>query len=222
MGKPSDQKSARGDLSRAEGFSDGVLAIIITLLALDLRPPEAEPGRLLSGLLQQWPTYLAYLTSYLYVGVVWTNHKAAFRRIRFINRGLHWANLGILFTTALLPFPTAVLSKAMKIGNSANERTAVGLYALIGALLCVSWLIFFHYLHRHPELVSEDLQEGFFAGERTRAWAGVALYSAAGVLGYMIGPPAALAIFLVLPIFYGMTSEGLYESPLVQRRRLES
>lgn len=70
------------DTTRAEAFSDGVFAIIITLLVLDVGVPEHEPGGLLEGLLAQWPTYLAYVTSYLYVGVVWLNHKATFRRIQ--------------------------------------------------------------------------------------------------------------------------------------------
>lgn len=68
----SDQarSGSRTSTARAEAFSDAVLAIIITLLVLDLRPPHGQPGQLLSGLLQQWPTYLAYAASYLYVAVV--------------------------------------------------------------------------------------------------------------------------------------------------------
>jgi hypothetical protein len=71
---------------------------------------------------------------------------------------------------------------------------------------------------RHPELVKEDVDQGFFPGERTRALIGVALYAAAGVLGYMVAPSIALAVFLALPIFYGITSEGLYELPTMVRR----
>ena len=208
----------RADTGRAEAFSDAVLAIIITLLVLDLRPPEFSPGKLWIGLLQPWPTYLAYVTSYLYVGVVWTNHKAAFRRIRYIDRGLHWANLGILFTTALLPFPTAVIAQAMQHGNRADERTAVAFYALIGALLCASWLIFFRYLSHHPDLLEKGVGKRFFKMEQNRAWTGVALYSIAGLLGYGITPAAALAVFLILPVFYGITSEGLYELPALIRQ----
>jgi uncharacterized membrane protein len=77
-------------------FSDGVFAIVITLLVLDLRPPRVKAGQLLRGLLEQWPTYTAYVTSYLYVAVVWLNHKAAFQRIRWLDRGTSWANFGIL------------------------------------------------------------------------------------------------------------------------------
>lgn len=68
--EPRARPKPLSDTSRAVAFSDAVLAIVITLLVLDLRPPEHEPGRLLPALLDQWPTYLAYVTSFLYVGVV--------------------------------------------------------------------------------------------------------------------------------------------------------
>lgn len=190
-----------------------MLAIVITILVFDLRPPQSEPGRLLEGLLAQWPTYVAYVASYLYVAVVWLNHKVAFRRIRGIDRGLHWANLGILFTTALLPFPTEVLSGAVQRDNASDARVATSLYALVGVLLCASWLAFFHYLSRHPELVEDDVGERFFHGERPRAWIGIALYAAAGGLGYLVAPPVALAIFVALPILYAFTERGLPVAP---------
>lgn len=206
------------DTNRALAFSDGVLAIIITLLVLDLRPPEGEPGQLLSGLLEQWPTYLAYIASYLYVGVVWTNHRAVFRHIRWMNSGLHWVNLAVLFTTGLLPFPTAVMAEAIGAGDLADEQTAVGLYALIGTILCLSWLLFFHYLSQHPELLMRDDDDAFFAGERARAIVGAVLYAAGGFSGYLIAPGLALATFVALPIFYAITSEGLDRLSIRRRR----
>lgn len=163
------------DTRRAEAFSDGVLAIVITLLILELHLPKTAPGQLLAALLRQWPTYLAYMTSYAYIAVIWLNHKHAFNRIRRMNRGLHWANLGILFTTALFPFATAVVSRAVETGNPADERTAVMLYALVGALVCGSWLVFFLYLDHHPQLHARGVPERFFRGEFLRAGLGVSL-----------------------------------------------
>jgi uncharacterized membrane protein len=200
--------------SRAEAFSDGVFAIVITLLVLDLHPPKTLPGQLLSGLIQQWPIYFAYVTSYLYVGVVWLNHSAAFRRLQACDKGLHWANFGVLFTAALLPYPTAILAQAMLNGNPTDTHTAVGAYALVGTFLCLSWWVFFHHLSRHPELVHDDVDELFFAAERNRAFVGIMLYATAGVLGYLVAPVIALVIFLVVPTFYGVTSEGLFERPI--------
>jgi uncharacterized membrane protein len=196
--------------SRAEAFSDGVFAIVITLLVLDLHPPKTQPGHLAQALLAQWPTYLAYVTSYLYVGVIWLNHKAAFMHVLAMDRGLHWLNLAVLATAALVPFPTSVIAEAMQFGDPTDERAAVGLYAFVGTLMCLSWLGFFHYLGRHPELLEEHVAGGFFQLERRRASIGVVLYALAGVLGVLLSPWFASGIFLALPIFYGVTSHGLF------------
>ncbi|MEV5787145.1 TMEM175 family protein [Streptomyces sp. NPDC051639] len=208
------------DTGRAEAFSDGVLAIVITLLVLHLKPPPIDAGRLLAQLLSQWPTYLAYVASYLYIAVVWLNHKAAFQRIKVMTRGLHWANLGVLFSTALLPWPTALVSEAIAEGNPPDDRVAVGLYAIIGAMLWVSWMIFFHVLFRHPELLEDSVDETFFHGERLRAVVGALLYAAAGLVGVLTIPALALAIFVLLPLFYGITSHGYAQLKVLGRRRL--
>ncbi|WP_202864624.1 TMEM175 family protein [Micromonospora endolithica] len=217
MNRPTDDLGTRSDTSRAIAFSDAVLAIIITLLVVDLRVPDVPPGRLLIGLLEQWPGYVAYLASYAYVAVVWLNHKVAFNRVKESDRGLHWVNFFVLFTTALLPFPTAVVSDALQKHDQQDQRVAVAFYALIGALLCASWLAFFHYLARHRDLLKEGVSERHFPAERVRALVGVILYVAAGLIGYLVAPLAGLVIFAVLPVFYAVTSAGLYQVPLTRR-----
>ncbi|MBF9135009.1 DUF1211 domain-containing protein [Plantactinospora sp. S1510] len=207
----------RSDTSRAIAFSDAVFAIIITLLVLDLRVPDVSPGHLLSGLLGQWPSYLAYLASYAYVAIVWLNHKGSFNRVKESDRGLHWVNLLVLFSTALLPFPTAVVSHALQEHDQQDQRVAVAFYSLIGALLCASWLAFFHYLARRQDLLEEKVSERHFPAERLRALVGVILYVAAGLIGYLVAPLAGLVIFVLLPVFYAVTSAGLYQVPLIRR-----
>ncbi|MEW2428785.1 TMEM175 family protein [Micromonospora sp. NPDC047644] len=217
MSGPDADLGTRSDTSRAVAFSDAIFAIIITLLVLDLRVPDVPPGRLLPGLLEQWPSYAAYLASYLYVAVVWLNHKAAFNRIQQVDRGLHWMNLLVLFSTALLPFPTAVVSDALQEHNNADQRVAVAFYALIGALLCATWLAFYHYLAKNPDLLKDQARGGFFPVERVRALVGVVLYVLAGLIGYLVAPLIGLVIFVLLPIFYAITSAGLYQSPVTRR-----
>ena len=209
--------ATRSDTSRAVAFSDAIIAIVITLLVLDLRPPDSEPGGLLAALLGEWPTYLAYAASYIYLAVIWLNHKAAFARIQEMDRGLQWANLGILATLALVPWPTAVIAETARTGNLADERVAVGLYAIIGALLCLSWLVFFSHLARHPDLTKEEVDDSYFARERPRALVGVVLYLAAGTAGVLINPLVASVIFLLLPAFYGLTSHGIDQGPAILR-----
>ncbi|MEE3918310.1 TMEM175 family protein [Micromonospora sp. BRA006-A] len=104
---------------------------------------------MLRALRDQWPVYLAYVTSYLYVAVNWLNHKGTFHRVRCADRGLHWANLGVLFSVALLPFVTGLVSRAVEEGDVADERVAVFAYALVGVILSMTWLWLYHYLSRH-------------------------------------------------------------------------
>jgi uncharacterized membrane protein len=200
------------DTGRAEAFSDGVLAVAITLLVLDLTTPPHAPGGLFRGLVNLWPAYLGYLASFLFIGVIWINHHTAFRRIRHLDRGLSWANLGILLTAVLLPFPTAVLANALREGNAQDARAAAALYALIGALTAASWLAFYQYMRGHHHLLRREDEAAFFHNERLRAVFGIALYACAGLFGFLVSPLIALAVFVFLPVFYGVTSEGLRRS----------
>ncbi len=112
-----------------------------------------------------------------------------------------------------------MLSSALQAADGADQRTAIGLYALVAALMCVSWLVLWNYLRTHPRLLEPGVAPEFFREEQLRAGAGIALYTVGGVLGCVINPLIALAVFLALPPFYALTSEGLSESRLFSRRR---
>jgi uncharacterized membrane protein len=135
-----------------------------------------------------------------------------FARVRYCDRSLHLANLFLLLTSALIPFPTAVLSTAIQIGNQFDAKVAVALYAAIAGAMCMAWLVVFHVLSVHPYLVEDGVDPDFFPKERFRATLGVVLYTIAGVAGWLSTPKVALLIFLALPVFYGVTSEGLTET----------
>ena len=204
-----DRDPARlAETGRTEAFSDGVFAIVSTLLVLDVRAPDSSPSGLLNDLLAQWPAYLGYLTSFLYVGVIWLNHHALFNRIQRIDKRLNLTNLVLLLTTAFLPFPTSVLATATQDGDPRNISVAVALYALVAGLRCVSWLLIFSYLTRHPDLLA-GVDGAFFVRERLRAWAGMAGYALAGVLGFVTPVAVPLIVLLALRVFYFLTSHGL-------------
>ena len=191
--------------TRVEAFSDAVFAIAITLLVLDLHAPSG--GDMLHQLLEQWPSYLAYLASFGYIGVIWLNHHQLFTRIASVDLGLLWCNLGLLLGSSVLPFPTAVLSSAFRNGSRSNEVTGSILYAVIAAVMALAWLVLFHYLATHERLLERQTPASFFAGERRRALLGVIAYLVA-VPVTLWQPLASLAIICVLPVFYGATSEG--------------
>jgi uncharacterized membrane protein len=189
-----------------------VFSITITLLVFGIVRPDYVAGHLLEKLLEQWANYVAFLASFFYVGIIWLNHRAVFSRVRYCNRSLYLANLLLLLTSALIPFPTAVLSTALQTGSSLDAAVAVELYAAIGGLMCGSWLLMFHVLSINPHLLEPYVEPTFFPRERHRALLGIALYALAGMTGWLYSPTIALAIFLALPIFYAATSEGLAET----------
>ena len=90
--------------SRLEAFSDGVLAIIITIMVLELRAPHATT---LAALLPLWPTILCYVLSYVYIGIYWNNHHHLWQVVEHVSGGVLWANLHLLFWLSLVPFVTA-------------------------------------------------------------------------------------------------------------------
>jgi uncharacterized membrane protein len=208
------------ETDRLETFSDSVLSITMTLLVAEIVRPEHASGQLLEKLAAQWTSYIAFLASFCYAGVIWLNHRAVFARVRHCDRSLHLANLFLLLASALIPFPTAILSAAIQSGNEFDARVAVVLYATIAGAMCLAWLVMFHVLSIHPYLVEDGIDPDFFPKERVRAWLGVILYAIAGSAGWLSTPKLALLIFLGLPVFYGITSEGLTETRIrLQFRR---
>jgi uncharacterized membrane protein len=205
-GTASFDRGRLSDSTRVEAFSDGVLAIAVTLLVLDLNA-HSSPGHVVAALLRQWPAYLAYLASFGFVGVIWVNHHQLFTRIAAVDAGLLWRNLALLLTISVLPFPTAVLSTAFQHADVADERAASILYALVAAVSATAWLVLYHYLSRNERLLTRQVSPAFFADERRRALLGMAGYLIA-VLIALWEPLGSLAILCALPVFYGVTSGG--------------
>lgn len=207
----SDAQAGLTATGRVEAFSDGVFAIAVTLLVLDLKVPEHAPGALLDELIRQWPAYLGYVASFGYVAVIWLNHHQAFTAIKHVDKGVHLANIALLFTTALIPFPTAVLSHAFIAGADTDDaRIAVALYAGVLAAMCASWLLLFDQVHRrHDRLAEDGVDRGVFGAQRIRSVVGIVAYLTAGVIGVAWSPMIALAVFVVMPAFYAVNIPGI-------------
>jgi uncharacterized membrane protein len=124
------------DRSRLEAFSDGVFAVAITLLALDLTVagPEGH-GHLLDQLYGKWPAFLAYLISFFMIGIIWVNHHALVRQITKVDRTLLFLNLVLLLFVVLIPFTTATVADYFSRHNW-DTQVAMMLYG--GAFLGMS------------------------------------------------------------------------------------
>lgn len=113
----------RFETDRLEAFSDGVFAIAITLLVLDIGVPDEAFDDLWRGIGDQWPAYLAYATSFWTIGGLWIAHHGLFRRLRYADGLLMRANLLLLLVVAFLPFPTRLVGEA--VGTDTGEQASV-------------------------------------------------------------------------------------------------
>ncbi|MBC2664792.1 DUF1211 domain-containing protein [Novosphingobium flavum] len=133
MSNRAEQTEGRGGVSRVEAFSDGVIAIIITIMVLELKAPEEED---LSALWHLWPTFLAYVLSYAYVAIYWVNHHRLFSHARRVTSGLLWSNIALLFALSLVPFSTAYLGEH----HFARDPTIVYLVTMLLPAVAYAWL----------------------------------------------------------------------------------
>jgi len=186
---------------RLEAFSDGVLAIAITLLILDVKVPAPRHGSLLAALGHEWPSYAAYVVSFLTIGIMWVNHHALFDHVRRADRALLFWNVGLLLTIAFLPFPTSVLARYVR--SPAHGSAAAFVYSATLAVIGLGYLALWRHLRRHPELLAPEATQHVVVGFR-RTLAGPSTYAIAAALAW-VSPYltlvlcAGLAVYFVFP-----------------------
>ena len=126
------QKEPLMDAARMEAFSDGVIAIIVTIMVLDLHPPVAATP---TALLNLWPTFLAYVLSFTLVATYWVNHHHLLHAARAIGADVLWMNIHWLFWLSLMPFATAYL------GATRGSPFATVVYSALSAIVAFSYLL---------------------------------------------------------------------------------
>jgi uncharacterized membrane protein len=186
--------------NRLEAFSDGVFAIAITLLVIEIRPPELAEGESLArGLWEQWPSYLGYLLSFLVLGVMWLNHHRIFEPARRVDGAVLVLNLNLLLWAVLIPFPTAVLADFLRDGGD-DAKTAVGLYGGVILLAAISFTALFVSITR-PSIVDELPPPEVVRAARIRFGVGVGAYSLAFGLSW-VSPALALVVHGSMAAYY--------------------
>lgn len=193
--------------ARVEAFSDGVMAIAITLLILEIRVPEHEPGHLLEALGHIWPSYVAYLASFLTIGIIWLNHHSFFGRLRHLDHVIRWWNLMLLLGVSILPFPTGLLAEYVVHGEQRDAAAAAAVYGIAGVIMTVPWAPMWWRLVRRPELFEPGFDAAFARRETTRAYPGILIYAVCIAIG-LFWPVVALILYLLVAIFYAITSQG--------------
>ncbi len=189
--------------ARLEAFSDGVFAIAITLLVLDIHVPEARSGVSLAHQLgAQWPSYAAYLTSFLTIGIIWINHHAMIRRLRAVDHTIMTLNLLLLLTIGMLPFTTALVAAYVKQGHGQHLAAAIysGSYLLMSIVFAATNR---HILFAKVRLHRVELAERERRSIIARGVAGLAPYLLATGLA-AVSAYAALAICGAVAVFYAL------------------
>ena len=188
------------ETARIEAFSDGVFAIAVTLLILEVKIPPPGSGQLGTLLLKQWPSYFAFVLSFAFIGIMWINHHRLFNHIRRSDEGLLLLNLLLLLGVTAVPFPTAVLAIHLLTPDARLAATIYnGTYVVIAILFRILW----HHALSHDLLghevdrASADKISKQYAGGPFLylACVGLAWFSVTASLVLNV----ALAIFFALP-----------------------
>ena len=206
---PQDTQAAairEKETGRLEAFSDGVFAIAMTLLALELKVPHFDGGgnmtdRLISGLTNQWPSYFAFLTSFFTVLIMWVHHHAIFRLVKGADATLLFANGSLLMLVTVVPFPTAVVAEYLRT-PAAGAACAfyAGFFVLIGiAFIVLLWAAF------RPSIVDPDASPTTIARLRKSYRLGPPLYLAATIAA-PFSPWLAMGICTALWIVWAATT----------------
>lgn len=205
------------ETNRVEAFSDGVFAIVITILVLELKVPEEEGTALWRGLWEQWPHYAAYLVSFLIIGVMWVNHHTIFSHLKRVDRPLLFLNLLVLMVVSVIPYTTNVLAEHLTDEESAN--VAAILYSSWTVVYALAFLGFWWYVTQVGHLFHEKVDKDGARATRVRFGLGAVAYPLTVVLSFFSAPLTLVAHFLIA-LYYAANQIPI---PLVvEEERLES
>lgn len=197
----SNSEFSKSLTQRIEAFTDGVFAIVITLLVLELRIPEVHglhaSEELRQGLTELLPKFVSFAVSFIYISIYWYNHHQLFHPVERLDRKLFWLNTVFLLFLTFIPFPTAL------IGSYPTDRVAVLCYGLAMMATAISFVVMKMYVKYGGCVcpasvpVKKDL---FFLA------AGPLLYLVSSLIA-LVSVSAAIAIYLIVPIIYFFAKE---------------
>jgi uncharacterized membrane protein len=185
--------------ARLETFSDGVFAIAATLLILEIRLPDDVS--VTHGLVHAWPSYVAYATSFLTIGIIWVNHHTVLQQIGRVDRTFLFINVVFLMIVAFSPFPTRVVAEHLREGS----KSAAFAYGVDFTLMAISYGAMWFYAAIGRRLIAEDADQRVVSGISRSFAPGSFIYGAA-TLSSLISAYLAVALYAAIAIFYVVES----------------
>jgi uncharacterized membrane protein len=196
----------RWETGRVEAFSDGVIAIAITLLVLEIHIDPSGLERPWRALADEWPSYLAFVTSFLTIGGVWLAHHGLFTRLRAVDPVLMRLNLLLLMAVSFLPFPTGLMAEALRESESA-ERAAVVIYGVLAGIIELLMASASRYVASQPELLQPGAAPPAVA-DRARGGIRAVLYAVLLVLGILVFPKLAAFGYFAVAAYAVLSPRG--------------
>ena len=194
--------------TRLETFSDGVFAIAATLLILEIGVSSRDSHDLGSALLHLWPSYLAYTTSFITIGVIWMNHHTCVETMRRVDRTLLFLNLLLLLTVAFLPFPTKLVAQHL---NKPGEQVAVALYAGTLVVMAVIYNVWWRYASTGRRLIADSVPDSRVRAISRAFDPGVPIYAITFAVAF-VSPLASviLTFAIVAAVIVGNRSDSFW------------
>jgi uncharacterized membrane protein len=191
-------REAEMSKGRLEAFSDGVFAIAITLLVLELSVPGGHPeGGLWAALGREWPSFFAYLVSFLVIGIMWVNHHAVFDKVRAVDRAVLFANLVLLLFVSVLPFPTRLVAEYL---TARDAPAAMAVYSATMLAAGLSYAVLWLAVTRDG-ILHEHLDRAAHRAAIRRFGLGNLVYLATVGLSF-VNPIATLAVHGGVALYY--------------------
>jgi uncharacterized membrane protein len=200
------EAASTNQLTRVEAYSDGVFAIAATLLVIEIEVPsiglQESPAELWRELATLWPSYVAFVLSFVTIFVMWVSHYNAIRLLTGTSHPFLYANGLLLLTIVFLPFPTAVLARSI-----ATDLASAGVvfYAAASGLISAVFMLWFAAMQRPVYLIRPEFGKERVARIWRQMWWGLVAYVIAATIGWW-WPMAGLAVMIGLSIFWTVLS----------------
>ncbi len=187
--------------SRLEALSDGVMAISATLLVIDIgRVRVGEHEKLLRAILDNWPSYLAYVVSFTVIGLIWVAHHGMFDRVRAVDRPLIFSNLALLLLVGFIPWPTQLLAQFISDGGR-NASIATAVYSFVMMLIGLVFTLQWWYLTRHTDLMVESVTPAQVRRSLRLSWVSPVVYASTIAIAF-VSPYACIVVYVGLAVYF--------------------